>query len=187
MAPALGSSAAVVEIAPDGDPSALLGMEISAATVSEGEAVQVIVRRDYYALGAVSVTLTTTLWLRRVRRISTRTQITISWSDGECGAARDHPRPVTDDTDDEPHESFTVALAQPTGGAVVGPLSSSSITIDDNDFPSPPPVAVGSSGCRCCCSARLGLRASYAAGGSMSCCAGDLFSVELGSQGEHRE
>jgi len=58
--------------------------------------------------------------------------ITVSWPDGDT-----EPRVVavaiTDDNDDEQDESFTVALAQATGGAVIGPLSSLSVTISDND------------------------------------------------------
>ena len=128
---ALGSRAAVVEIAADGGPSGLLGIEVGASTVSEGDAVQVTVRRDHYWLGAVSVTLTATAGTASSADFDSE-PITVSWPDGDT-----EPRVVavaiTDDNDDEQDESFTVALAQATGGAVIGPLSSLSVTISDND------------------------------------------------------
>ena len=128
---ALGSRATVVEIAPDG--GAVLGMEVFASTVREGDAVQVTVRRDQYARGAVTVTLTATAGTAGAQDFDTA-PITISWADGDT-----EPRVValgtTDDSDDELAESFTVALGQPTGVAVIGPLSSASITIDDDDEP----------------------------------------------------
>jgi hypothetical protein len=40
-----------------------------------------------------------------------------------------------DDTVREPNESFTVALSNPTGGAVIGPRGDATITIAANDRP----------------------------------------------------
>jgi uncharacterized delta-60 repeat protein len=128
---ALGSSAAVVEIAAAGNPGGLFGMELSASRVHEGNAVQVTVRRDYYALGDVSVTLRATAGTATSEDFDTD-PITISWPDGDTGA-RVVSLAITEDVLLEQDESFTVALEQPTGGAVVGPLSSASITIDDDD------------------------------------------------------
>lgn len=128
----LGSRAAVVEIAPGGDPAGLLGIEV-APTVLEGEFVQVTVRRDYYALGAVTVRLTATAGTATSQDFQA-SPISISWADGDTS-----PQVVflatADDSDDEQNETFTLALAQPTGGALIGPLSSASITIDDDDRP----------------------------------------------------
>ena len=108
-------------------------MEVFASTVREGDAVQVTVRRDQYARGAVTVTLTATAGTAGAQDFDTA-PVTISWPDGDT-----EPRVValltTADVDEEPAESFTVALGQPTGAAVIGPLSNVSITIDDDDEP----------------------------------------------------
>ena len=80
----LGSRATVVEIAPDG--GAVLGMEVSGSTVREGDAVQVAVRRDQYARGAVTVTLTATAGTAGAQDFDTA-PVTVSWSDGDISLA----------------------------------------------------------------------------------------------------
>ena len=41
--------------------------------------------------------------------------------------------PITKDTINEPAETFTVTLANPTGGAILGALSATTVTITDDD------------------------------------------------------
>jgi hypothetical protein len=46
---------------------------------------------------------------------------------------------LTDDSEVEPTETLSVTLSAPTGGATLGPNSTATITIRDNDTISPPP------------------------------------------------
>ena len=52
---------------------------------------------------------------------------------------------LSDDSLVEGNETFSVALASPTGGATLGSPSSETVTIADNDVPPPPPSARSSS------------------------------------------
>jgi hypothetical protein len=53
---------------------------------------------------------------------------------------------LNDDAVQEGSESFTVELSNSTGGAVIGPRSSGTITIEANDAPPPPPLNRGGGG-----------------------------------------
>jgi hypothetical protein len=70
--------------------------------------------------------------------------VTFAWADGESD-----PKfisiPIRDDPNEEPSETFTVELSNPTGGAIIGPRSSATITIGASDEPPPPPLS-GTSG-----------------------------------------
>jgi uncharacterized delta-60 repeat protein len=129
----LGSRATAIEIRPLGYPGGVLSLEISTQTVSESDSVQVIVHRELYAVGDVSVALMTTSATADSQDFDP-TPIWVTWVDGDTS-----PQTITlaivDDADDEPNESFTVALAEPSGGAAIGAQSSGAITINDNDLP----------------------------------------------------
>jgi hypothetical protein len=43
--------------------------------------------------------------------------------------------PITNDSQDEPEETLTVSLANPTGGLALGPNSVMTVTIVDDDEP----------------------------------------------------
>jgi hypothetical protein len=49
---------------------------------------------------------------------------------------------ITNDTSDEPDETFTVTLSNPGGGATLGAQTSATVTILDDDFPFGPPPNV---------------------------------------------
>ena len=55
--------------------------------------------------------------------------------------------PVTNDTDVEGPETFTVTLANPTGGASLGPIASTTVTLLDNE-PGVPTVQLGAAAYR---------------------------------------
>ena len=57
---------------------------------------------------------------------------TLSWASGDT-ANKTFSVPITNDTLDEPNETFTVTLTSPTGGATLGSPSSATVTIMDDD------------------------------------------------------
>jgi hypothetical protein len=64
---------------------------------------------------------------------------TLSWGDGEF-ALKTFTVPLIDDGEIEPDETFTVHLANPTGGAVLGSPAAAQVTILDDDLPPGPCV-----------------------------------------------
>jgi hypothetical protein len=66
---------------------------------------------------------------------------TVTWPAGD-GAARTVTLALLDDAIDEPDETVTVALANPTGGAALGSPASATVTIVDNDAPPTQTVSV---------------------------------------------
>jgi uncharacterized delta-60 repeat protein len=146
----LGTRNATVTILGDGDPagqfgiSSSTGLAISSPNVlvveSAGHA-EVQVSRNLYATGAVSVTLTPVAGTATPDDFST-TPVTVSWSDGESGAKTVRIG-ITNDSSIEPTETFSVELSNPTGGAIVGPHATATISIVNDDGP---PVSSGGGG-----------------------------------------
>ncbi len=64
---------------------------------------------------------------------------TLSWADGDS-ADKSFAVPLVDDAEIEPEETFTVVLADPTGGAVLGSPAAATVTILDDDLPPGPCV-----------------------------------------------
>jgi hypothetical protein len=58
----------------------------------------------------------------------------LTWTDGETGS-KDAIATIVSDAIDEPSETFTLALANPAGGAVLGTPASATVTILDDDQP----------------------------------------------------
>jgi hypothetical protein len=63
--------------------------------------------------------------------------VTITWADGDA-EWKLAEIPITDDTTEEPQESFSLQLSDPTGGTLIGPRSTGTIEIAANDAPPPP-------------------------------------------------
>jgi hypothetical protein len=137
----LGSSGALVEIAGDEYPSGLLNLELSNSSVAEGDSVEVTVRRDFHAVGEVSITLMAFAGSAGADDYHLD-PVTLTWADGDTT-----PRIVqvttADDDADELDESFIVVLDQLTGAAELG-TTNAEITIADDD--SPAASGSGSSG-----------------------------------------
>ena len=71
--------------------------------------------------------------------------LTVSWADGDSeGKFVDIP--VVNDSAHESSEQFMLQLSDPTGGALVGPRSTASVTILDDDSAPPPPPTGGGGG-----------------------------------------
>ena len=107
----------------------------STQTVTESQSAQVLVARHFcYYTGAVSVTLTPVGGTATAGDDFAAEPVTLTWIDGEPDY-KVVEIPIRNDTAQEADKSFTVELSNPTGGAVVGPRSSLTITIAANDAP----------------------------------------------------
>jgi hypothetical protein len=74
--------------------------------------------------------------------------VTLSWAD-QGSEAKLVEIGIVNDLDEELNESFTVELSNPTGGAILGPRTVGSVTIEANDappLPPPPPPNRGGGG-----------------------------------------
>jgi len=128
----IGTQNAVVEIAPDGGPVGQFGFEASDITVNEADGqVQVVVDRNFYSTGPVTVTVTPVAGSATTADFAAA-PIVLSWADGDA-APKTATIPIINDNDAEPQESFTVELSNPTQGAVVGPHSHLVVTINNDD------------------------------------------------------
>lgn len=140
----LGTFSTTVQIAPDGAPAGQIGVGIDSTSVGEANgSVQVSVQRMYYSTGRVSVTLTPKSGTATAGADFAGAPVIVTWEDGEMGT-KTADIPITDDTNVEGEESFTVEASGATGGALMGPRSLASVTIFDNDptaSPDPPPVS----------------------------------------------
>jgi uncharacterized delta-60 repeat protein len=141
----LGTRNATVSIRPDGEPNGQFSIQIVEPSVSESDVARVWVQRNYYYDGAVSVTLTPVAGTATADDDFIADPVTLSWADDD-DFAQIVEIALNDDAMQEGSESFTVELTNPTGGAVIGPRSSGTITIEANDAPPPPPPPRGGGG-----------------------------------------
>jgi uncharacterized delta-60 repeat protein len=135
----IGTQDGVVEIAADGDPVGQFGFADSTLSVSEADGnVQVVVNRNYYSKGAVSVTLTPIAGSATTAEFSA-TPITLSWADGDQ-ESQIAAIPIVNEKVAKASETFTVDLSNPTNGALIGPHSHLTVTINYDYQPPPPPA-----------------------------------------------
>jgi uncharacterized delta-60 repeat protein len=129
----LGTDLATMRIASDSTSAGLFSVEYGSAEVAEGEGfIQVYVTRTYSWTGAATVNVTAVSDSATAGDDFQAEPITVSWADGESDW-KPVDIPVVDDSLDESNETFTVQLTDATGGAVIGPRSSLSLSIVDND------------------------------------------------------
>ena len=142
----LGTRNATVDILADGgDPAGQFAIETQGPVVDEADGpASVLVHRIDYFKGEVSVTLTPIGGTATAGDDFDPQPVTVSWTDGDS-ASKVMSILIRNDATAEPFEAFTVELSNPTGGAIVGPRSSATITIWASDQPTPPPPS-GSSG-----------------------------------------
>jgi uncharacterized delta-60 repeat protein len=135
----IGTQDGVVEIAADGDPVGQFGFADSALSVSEADGnAQVVVNRNYYSKGAVSVTLTPIAGSATTSEFGAA-PITLSWADGDQGP-QTASIPIVNEKVAKSPGSFTVDLSNPTNGALIGPHSHLVVTINYDYQPPPPPA-----------------------------------------------
>jgi len=107
-------------------------------TVSEnGSSITVAVTRTGGNYGAIAVDYATSDGSATAGSDYNISNGTLNWNDGET-ANKIFTVSITDDSDFEGDENFTVILSNPTGGTSIGTQNSATVTIVEND--QPPPV-----------------------------------------------
>jgi len=132
----LGTRNAIIGIQADGAPHGLFSIYADRSTVGEQGTVRLTVYREYYSTGEVSVTLMPIAGSASAGSDFPENTTTLTWADGQ-NDARNVPITIPDDSLAEPAETFTVVLANATGGAMIGPESTVGITIAASDQPLP--------------------------------------------------
>ena len=116
--------------------SADLGFALPNASVGEASGTVVLnVSRNGAASGAVSVNFATSSGSATAGSDFTSASGTLTWADGDA-ADKTITVNVTNDTDDESDETFTVSLSDPSTGTPLGTNSTTTVTIADDDSPS---------------------------------------------------
>ena len=128
----LGTGNATVEILADGHPAGQFSIDIAQPGTESGGIARVLVHRNYYSSGAVSVTVTPMPGTATAGVDYAPEPVTVSWADGDT-QPKSVVLSVLDDDDHESQETITVELSGPTGGAVVGPRSTTTVVISDDD------------------------------------------------------
>jgi ribosomal protein L35AE/L33A len=114
-----------------------LQFDIAVARVGEAQgAVNFIVKRLGGHDGAVSVNYATANGSATAGSDYTAQSGTLTWGNSDDGA-KPINLPITDDSDFEGDETFTITLSNPTGGATLGILSQLSVTLVENDQSKP--------------------------------------------------
>jgi uncharacterized delta-60 repeat protein len=123
-----GTQQAAVEVATDGDRAGELGFAEPAITAKAADgSVQIVVNRNYYSTGAISVTLTPVPGSATAADFSA-TPVTLSWADGDS-TPQTATIPIVA-TNIVGSKSFTVDLTNATNGAVVGPQAHELVTVN---------------------------------------------------------
>jgi hypothetical protein len=121
----------------------ILTLTASAVSVNENAGtVTITVTRTGGSDGAVSATYNTVDGTAVAPGDYITAAGTVSFADGDT-APKTFQVTIVDDTLDEPDETFNVILSAPTGGAVLGGVTTEVVTILDNDEvvgPPPPPI-----------------------------------------------
>ena len=131
----LGAPSSATLTITDNDPvpsAGTLAFSAGAYTVSEsGPALAVTVSRSGGSFGTVTVDYSTTDGTAAAGSDYTASSGTLTFIDGDV--TETFSVPITDDTNYEGDEAFTLNLASPTGGASLGAPSTASVTITEND------------------------------------------------------
>jgi hypothetical protein len=123
----IGTQDAVVEIAADGDPAGQFGFADPVLSVSETDGnVQVVVNRNFYSKGSVSVTVTPVAGSATTADF-VATPVTLADGDSDPKTAT---IAIINKNVVQSSKSFTVELSSPTGGGLVGPRSQLVVTIN---------------------------------------------------------
>ena len=132
----LGTLATNIAIEADGSPNGLLAV-YGGWIPEEIGTLEVTIERRYYTTGAVTVTVTPIAGTAAAGEDFTGEPVTVSWADGE-GGVKYAAIAITNDSTQEPVETFTVELSSATGGALIGPSSVATFEIGESDMPEPP-------------------------------------------------
>lgn len=141
-------STATLTITDDDTAPSAGSIQLSAAsyTVEEGAgSVSITLSRTSGSAGQVGVTVATTAGSAAEGSDFTGITQSVTWQDGDS-ADRTISIGIVGDSIDEQNETFTVALRNPTGGAMFGTPASASVTIVDDDTAGEPPRSDGGDG-----------------------------------------
>lgn len=122
-----------------GDPGALAFASTAVDAAEEGPGATLTVRRTNGDSGAVSVGYETLGGTAEEGVDYLAASGVLDWADGDSGD-REIEVELVDDAEIEPDESFRIRLSAPTGGAVLGPLAETVVTVRDDDLPAGPCV-----------------------------------------------
>jgi hypothetical protein len=141
----IGPQTANLFIQPDGAPAGEISLEYYSNPVSEHWVAEFWLYRNYYYDGKVCVDLEAESGTAIAGEDFDADATTYCWEDQD-----QEPKYVTidivDDETREASERFRAALSNATGGAVIGPRNSATITIASNDAPIPEPARGGGGG-----------------------------------------
>jgi uncharacterized delta-60 repeat protein len=143
----LGTRNAPISIRPDGSPAGQFALWPGVLRLSETGNAALELQRNYYSDGEVCVTLQARSATAVAGEDFIDTPSTYCWDDQD-GNVKRFDIQVVDDSIREGDESFTLELSNPTGGAVIGSRSTSTIWIEANDASpaEPPPNRNGGGG-----------------------------------------
>ena len=117
------------------DPSGMVQLSAAAYAVSEsGPVAMITVSRSGGGSGTVSVNYATADGTAKAGSDYTQVKGTLTWPDGNT-EEQTIEVPIAGDSMDELAETFTIKLSAPTGGAILGPKSGATVTIEDDDLP----------------------------------------------------
>ncbi len=111
-------------------------LQLSTSFISKNEnagSFAIEVTRSNGSSGIVSVNYATADGTAKAPSDYTATSGTLTFNDGEL--SKTISVPIVDDSTPEGSESFTLALTNPTGGAVLGNITSATFSIQDNEEP----------------------------------------------------
>jgi hypothetical protein len=141
----IGTRKASVSIPADGAPAGQFALEIYESQVYEAGLLEAWINRNFYGEGPVCVTLTAGSGTAVEGSDFDLAVTTYCWNDQEIDSQY-VAIPIVNDGDREGDETFEIALSNPTGGAILGPRASATITIAANDAPRDPPPGGGGGG-----------------------------------------
>ena len=127
---AFGGQATRVEIAGDGAPAGQFVIQQGPNSVREGSSMDVWVERMFYGTGEVSVTVTPSGG-STVGQDFDMGPTVLTWADGEQGGKFVSITTYRDSADEGPFEELTLTLSDPTGGAILGARTTSTVQIVD--------------------------------------------------------
>jgi uncharacterized delta-60 repeat protein len=130
----IGTRSATITIQPDGAPGGQFALDIYETRVSELGILQFWLYRNYYFDGNVCVTLDGKSGSATAGEDFVVSADSYCWDDQDA-----EPKfveiQIVDDRHREGNETFSIELSNPTGGSIVGPRGSATITIAANDAP----------------------------------------------------
>jgi uncharacterized delta-60 repeat protein len=133
----LAATTTTVSIRGDGYPGGVFSLSAEQTVEERWGKVDVLVNREDYATGPVSVLVAITGGSAKAGADYVYPQpVQLSWADQEYGTKTVTIALVIDQTPESP-ETLVVSLSEPKGGAVIGPGASATVTIVDEPIPPP--------------------------------------------------